>query len=225
MKTRSDSFSPVTRRTFLKTGAIVTAGLATLSLPARAQVNKNSKLRIYQIGVGGIGGLQRSGLKGHPMVEWAGFCDVDQREVDKIKKEQPNAWTVKDYLEGFANKASDFDAVIVDVPDFHHAPMMLTAMKHNKHIYAQKPLVHQMEELRMVRDGLKAHPKLVTQMGNQRACNKGRMQSVEILRKNQLGRPIEAWVWTGGVSRGHYFADPWSAYPSAQPVPEYLDWN
>src|SRR4051812_35964772 len=168
MKTKSTSqpFSPITRRTFLRNGAIITAGVAALSLPARAQVNKNSKLRIFQIGVGGIGGLQRDGLKGHPMVEWAGFCDVDQREGEKIKKGQPNAWTVKDYREGFANKASDFDAVIVDVPDFHHAPMMLTAMKHNKHIYGQKPLVHQLDELRMIRDGLKARPKLVTQMGN-----------------------------------------------------------
>src|SRR5687768_15504009 len=101
MKTQTDSksFSPVTRRTFLKTGAIVTAGLAALNLPARAQANKNSKLRLFQIGIGGVGGMQRGGLKGHPMIEWAGFCDVDQRELDKIKKEHPDAWTVKDYRE------------------------------------------------------------------------------------------------------------------------------
>lgn len=68
-KPQPPSISPVTRRTFLKTGAIVTAGIASLSLPARAQTNKNSKLRIFQIGVGGIGGLQRNGLKGHPQVE------------------------------------------------------------------------------------------------------------------------------------------------------------
>src|SRR5258705_13936858 len=110
------SFSPITRRSFLKNGAIVTAGLASLSLPARAQINQNSKLRIFQIGVGGIGGLQRGGLKGHPMVEWAGFCDVDQRELDQIKNQFPNAWTTKDYREAFASKAGDFDAVIVDVP-------------------------------------------------------------------------------------------------------------
>jgi predicted dehydrogenase len=217
--------SPVTRRTFLKTGAIVTTGLASLSLPARAQVNQNSKLRIFQIGVGGIGGLQRSGLKGHPQVEWAGFCDVDRRELDQIKKQHPDAWTLGDYREAFASKVNDFDAVIVDVPDFHHAPAILTALKHNKHVYAQKPLVHQLAELRLIRDGLHARPRLVTQMGNQRACNKGRMVSVEMLRKNQLGRPVEAYVWTGGVSRGHYFADPWSNYTPAQPVPEYLNWD
>jgi predicted dehydrogenase len=228
MKTKHNppSPSPVTRRSFLKTGAIVTAGIASLSLPARAQTNKNSKLRIFQVGVGGIGELQRGGLKGHPMVEWAGFCDVDQRELDKIKKQHPDAWTVRDYREAFANRVGDFDATIVDVPDFHHAPIMLTALKHNKHIYGQKPLVHQLAELRMIRDGLKARPGLVTQMGNQRACNRGRMQAVEILRHNQLGRPVEAWVWTGGVSRGHYFADAGAtAYPPAQPVPEYLNWD
>ena len=221
-------FSPVysiPRRGFLKSCATATAGLALLSLSARAQVNSNSKLRIFQIGVGGIGGMQRNGLKDHPQVEWAGFCDVDQRELDKIKQAHPNAWILKDYREAFANKVGDFDAVIVDTPDFHHAPMILQALKHNKHVYAQKPLVHQLSELKMIRDGLAAKPRLATQMGNQRACNKGRMQSVEILRRNQLGKPIEAHVWTGGVARGHYFVDPWSGYGAAQPVPEYLDWN
>lgn len=221
----SSTVSPVTRRTFLKSGAVVTAGIASLSWPARAQVNQNSKLRILQIGVGGIGGLERGGLKGHPQIEWAGFCDVDSRELDKIKKDHPKAWTLKDYREAFANKVADFDAVIVEAPDFHHAPMMLSALKHNKHLYGQKPLVHQLAELKMIRDALKVRPNLVTQMGNQRACNTGRMQSVEILRKGQLGRPIEAWVWTGGVAKGHYFVDAWAPYGEAKPVPEYLDWN
>ena len=227
MNTQSNSptGSPVTRRSFLKSSAIATAGIASLSLAARAQVNLNSKLRIFQIGVGGVAAMQRGGLKGHPQVEWAGFCDVDQRELDKIKTQHASAWTVKDYREAFANRAGDFDAVIVDTPDFHHAPMILTALKHNKHVYAQKPLVHQLEELRMVRDGLNAKPNLVTQMGNQRACNKGRMQSVELLRRGQLGKPVEAWVWTGSVSPGHYFVGPWSNYGEAKPVPEWLDWN
>ena len=98
-KQQPPSFFPVTRRSFLKTGAIVTTGLAALSLPARAQVNKNSKLRLFQIGAGGIGTMQQGGLKGHPMIEWAGFCDVDSREIDRIKKQHPDAWTLSDYRE------------------------------------------------------------------------------------------------------------------------------
>jgi predicted dehydrogenase len=217
--------SPVTRRHFLKSGAVVTAGLASLSWPARAETNKNSKLRIFQIGVGGIGALQRTGLKGHPMVEFAGFCDVEHKELDKISKEHPDAWTVSDYREAFANRVDQFDAVIVDTPDFHHCPMMLTALKHGKHLYGQKPLVQQLDELRLMREALAARPQAITQMGNQRACKEGRMQAVEILRRNQLGRPVEAYVWTGKVERGHYFVDPWSEYAPAVPVPESLNWD
>ncbi|MFO1530466.1 MAG: Gfo/Idh/MocA family oxidoreductase [Kiritimatiellia bacterium] len=49
-----------------------------------------------------------------------------------------------------AQHADKFDAVIVSVPDHLHAPILLTAMAHDKHVYGQKPLVHQLEELAMV---------------------------------------------------------------------------
>jgi predicted dehydrogenase len=214
----------VTRRTFLRNGAIVTTLMAAPSFSTRAQTNKNSRLQIFQIGVGGIGGLQRNGLKNHERSKFVGFCDVDSDVMNKVADEH-GAWKVSDYRQAFADRSDQFDAVIVDTPDFHHAPMMMTAIKHGKHIFGQKPLVHQLDELRMIREGLAARPDLVTQMGNQRACHEGRMQSVELLKRNQLGRPVEAYVWTGGVSRGHYFPDPWSDLPAAKPVPSNLDWD
>ncbi len=217
--------SPITRRTFLRNGAILTAGVAALSAGARAQTNQNSKLRIFQIGVGGIGGLERNQLKDYAAAEFVGLCDVDRVELDKVGAQYPKAFKVADYREAFANRVDQFDAVIVEAPDFHHCPMMLAALKHRKHLYGQKPLVQQLDELRLIKEGLAARPNLITQMGNQRACNKGRMQSVEILRKGQLGRPVEAHVWTGGVERGHYFAAPWSEYTAAKPVPDTLNWD
>ena len=222
---KTSSVSAVNRRQFLKTSALASAALTMPSLAVRAATNKNSKLRVFQIGVGGIGGMQRNGLKGHPMVEWAGFCDVDQGTLDGVANGFKDAFKLNDYREAFDKHLDKFDAVIVDTPDFHHAPMMLTAMKHHKHIYGQKPLVQQLDELRLVREGLAARPGLVTQMGNQRACKEGRMQAVEILRTNQLGRPVEAHIWTGGMSRGRYFADAWSDLPQAQPVPAGLHWD
>ena len=45
--------SNVTRRTFLKNGAILTTGIAALSPLARAQTNKSSKLHIFHVGTGG----------------------------------------------------------------------------------------------------------------------------------------------------------------------------
>jgi predicted dehydrogenase len=216
--------SPVSRRTFLKNGVILTAGVAALSAGARAQTNKNSKLRIFQIGAGGIGGLQRDKLKGYDRCEFVGFCDVDSKELDKVASQFSGAWKLSDYREAFA-KPDQFDAVIVDTPDFHHCPMVLTALKHHKHVYSQKPLVQQLDELRLMKEALAARLDCVTQLGNQRSCLPGRMKAVEILRKNQLGKPVEAYVWTGGVERGFYFADPWEEYPTAKPVPDYLNWD
>lgn len=222
---KNTSFSPITRRTFLKNGAILTVGVVALSAGARAQTNKNSKLRIFQIGAGGIASLQRQQLKGYAPAEFVGFCDVDRNELDKVAAQYPGSFKASDYREVFASRADQFDAVIVEAPDFHHCPMMLTALKHRKHVYGQKPLVQQLDELRLMKEALQARPDSVTQMGNQRACLPGRMKSVEILRKNQLGKPVEAYVWTGSVERGHYFADPWETYPSAKPVPENLNWD
>ncbi|MEK9861994.1 MAG: hypothetical protein VW804_02475, partial [Verrucomicrobiota bacterium] len=74
----------VTRRTFLRSGAIVTTVMAAPALSTRLQANKNSQLQIFQIGVGGIGGLQRNNLKNHKRSRFVGFCDVDQQELDKM---------------------------------------------------------------------------------------------------------------------------------------------
>jgi predicted dehydrogenase len=134
-------------------------------------------------------------------------------------------WTETDYRKAFADRAGDFDAVIVDTPDFHHCPMMVTALKHGKHVYGQKPLVHQLDELRLIREALAARPDLFTQMGNQRACTTGRMQAVEILKSNRLGRPVEAHIWVGGMSRGTYFVDPWSEYGAEEETPETMHWD
>lgn len=215
------------RRNFLKTSAAFGAGiLASNAATVRAATNKNSKLRIFQIGTGGIGGMQRKGLKGHPKVEFAGFCDTDETMFKRIEDYHGDGYfTVTDYREAFADKVDQFDAVIVDTPDHHHCPMMVTALKHGKHVYGQKPLVHQLDELRLIREAVAARPELFTQMGNQRACTTGRMQATEILKSNTLGRPVEAHIWVGGMSRGTYFVDPWSDYGKAQEIPETVHWD
>lgn len=227
VSTPTQTSAPASRRRFLRSSVLAVGALAAASNRAtlRAATNKNSKLRLFQIGTGNIGGMQRKGLEGHPMVEFAGFCDVDETAFKQVKDKYAGAWHLVDYREAFADRADQFDAVIVDTPDFHHCPMMVTALKHGKHVYGQKPLVHQLDELRQIREALAARPGLHTQMGNQRACTTGRMQAVELLQSNRLGRPVEAYIWTGGMSRGTYFVDPWSPLTEATPAPGTLHWD
>ena len=78
---RSKKSAVTSRRSFLKTSAVVGAAATVPSFTMRAAANNNSKLRILHIGVGGIGGLQRSKLKNHPKAEFGFLCDVDSKNL------------------------------------------------------------------------------------------------------------------------------------------------
>jgi predicted dehydrogenase len=216
----------LSRRHFLHTTAAASLGLAALGGARARAASPNGKLRVLSIGVvGTIGSLDRKQVAGHPEVKIAGLCDVDSNYLAQAAAEHPQAFTCRDYREAFAKHADKFDAVIVSVPDHSHAPILLTAMAHHKHVYGQKPLVHQLEELVMVERAIKARPQLVTQLGNQRMANAGRRAAVEILRQGQLGKAIEAFVWTGAPSPGDTYFNGARVFKQNPTVPPNLDWN
>lgn len=215
------------RRRFLWTTGVAGIGLAT-PLPSFAQapaVSPNSKLRVLCIGViGTIGAEDRHQVASHPAVEIAGLCDVDFKALAKAATEHPNAFTCADYREAFSKHGDKFDAVIVATPDHSHAPIMLTALANHKHVYGQKPLVHQLEELVLMEKAIAARPQLVTQVGNQRMVFPGRRAAVEILRSGVLGKAVEAHVWVNSPNDRSYFnLDRKIEDPT--PAPANLNWD
>ncbi len=216
--------SDLTRRDFMKTTGVAlgAAGLPVSALAAQGgAAGVPDELRVLSIGVTGIGEWDRSRVNSHPRARIVGLCDTSDAAIEAAKQDHPDAFIAKDYRQVFADRADEFDAVIVSVPDHNHAPMMLTALAHDKHCYGQKPLVHQLEELQKMEEALAAKPGLVTQVGNQRMAERGRRAAVEILRQGQLGPAVEAWVWTGSVQgrfTGGQMGDP-------KDVPGGLDWD
>jgi predicted dehydrogenase len=217
----------INRRRFLWTTGVAGIGLSPVlrSQTAATSVSPNSKLRVLSIGViGTVGGTDRHQIAAHPSVEISGLCDVDSNALAEAAKEHPGAFTCRDYREAFSKFGDKFDAVIVSTPDHTHAPILLTAMAHHKHVYGQKPLVHQLEELAMVEKAIAARPNLVTQLGNQRMASDGRRAAVEILRQGMLGKAIEAHVWVGSPNNRVYFNLDRTIEPPSPP-PANLDWN
>ena len=219
--------STIDRRRFIWTTGVAGIGFSSI---ARAQsreptVSPNSKLRVLSIGVvGSIGRMDRGQVSGHPGVEISGLCDVDSNALDQAAKDHPAAFTCRDYREAFSKYGDKFDAVIVSTPDHSHAPIMLTALANHKHVYGQKPLVHQLEELVMMEKAISARPQLVTQVGNQRMASAGRRAAVEILRSGALGKAIEAHVWVSSpLGRDFFNMDRSLGEPA--PAPANLDWN
>lgn len=216
--------TPLSRRDFLASSSAAAALPVFAGLPG-VWSGGSARLRVLSIGVvGTIGRKDRREIAKHPDAEIVGLCDVDTNTLAQAKKEVPGAFTCTDYRTAFADHAAEFDAVIVSTPDHSHAPIMLTAFAHNKHVYGQKPLVHQLEELVMFEQALAAKPSLVTQLGNQRMVYPGRRAAVEILRQGQLGKAIEAYAWVGAPNKGRYFNFERKLHAPSKP-PDHLDWN
>ena len=218
---------PLNRRRFLWTTGVAGIGLATASRSSgqAPAVAPNSKLRVLCIGVvGTIGAEDRRQVASHPSVEIAGLCDVDSNALAAAAADHPKAFTCADYREAFSKYGDQFDAVIVATPDHSHAIIMLTAMANDKHVYGQKPLVHQLEELVMMEKAVAAKPNLITQVGNQRMAFPGRRAAVEIMRSGVLGKAVEAHVWVDSPNDRTYFnLDRIVEAPT--PPPAHLNWD
>jgi len=220
------------RREFLKTTGGAGLGVAALGVPGWAHMRSqdstvpaNSKVQVLSIGVvGSIGAQDRHQVASHPAVQITGLCDVDSRHLETAKGEHPDAFTCKDYREAFANHAAEFDAVIVSTPDHTHASIMTMALAAGKHVYGQKPLVHQLEELVMIDEAMQARPDLMTQVGNQRMVYPGRRAAVELLRSGVLGKAIAAYAWTSAPNRGRYFNYD-RVFSDPVPAPAHIDWD
>lgn len=230
----------LTRRNLIQTAAAAVGGLAASSLlspsalgalaPAPAPRpllrGKLGKLQLLQVGVGGsIAPADRHELKNHPEVVFTGFCDVDSNALSSVAAEHPEAFTCRDFREAFERHGDRFDGVVVCTPDHNHALITLWAMRANKHVYAQKPLVQQLSEVVAIEQALVARPNLVTQTGNQRMGPLGRQHTVDILRRGLLGKALGAHVWIGGPGEG---TDGYFWYGGLQdPIqpPANIDWE
>jgi hypothetical protein len=158
-------------------------------------------------------------------VAFTGFCDVDADALAGVAKDHPDAFTCRDFREAFDRYGDRFDAVVVCTPDHNHALVMLWALRANKHVYGQKPLVQQLSEVPAMLDAVAKRPALITQVGNQRMGPAGRQHAVDILRRGLLGKAVEAHVWISGPGDqgdGYFW---YGGLKDPTPPPANLDWT
>lgn len=216
-----------TRRAFLAAATTTAAAIAANRVNAAEVVpgktSPNEKLNIAAIGIGGMGGSNIKACSGENIVA---LCDVDDANAAKVFADYPDAARYKDFRKLFDEKADAFDAVILATPDHTHAVIGMTAIRAGKHLYCQKPLAHNLHEVRTMTEAAREHG-VQTQMGNQG-------HSSESIRK------VCEWVWDGAIGpirEVHAWSDrpvggdPWSDFPimrrpeETPPVPESLDWD
>ena len=178
--------STMSRRKFLKTGAIAAAGLTVVPSSVLGQkfgkISPSDKLNIAGVGVGGRGFGVLKALESQNIV---GLCDVDWKYSDKAFKHFPNAKKYFDYRKMYDEIGKSIDAVVVATADHTHAIIAADAMTMGKHVYCEKPLTHSVYESRLLTNLTRKH-KVATQMGNQGSSGPGVRQVVD-------------WIWAGEI--------------------------
>ncbi len=213
------------RRDFLKASSLVAGGAFVLPRFSIGQsgASANSKLNIAFIGVGP--GQGRSNLSQMRNENIVAFCDVDPAQIAETKEKFPDARTFGDYRRMFDKMGNEIDAVGIATPDNTHFVTAMTAADLGKHLFVQKPLVHNLYELRTLCEKAREN-KLVTQMGNQGRAFEGMRLIKEWFDADVLGEVREVVAWTNRPHEGYGFRPgERKKLPAAQQIPEGMDWD
>jgi len=187
-------------------------------LAQSGQRSPNEKLNVALIGLGWAGRTDVDSLAGENIVA---LCDCDTtRELDWRKK-YPGAQQFVDYRRMLDQMDKSIDAVVVATPDHTHAVLAMAAIKRGKHVYCEKPLAHNIAEVRALMKVARER-KVVTQLGNQG-------HSSESIRR------FCEWIWDGAIGQVHTIHACCQVQNSGlarlgeirqrPPVPPGLDWN
>ncbi len=211
--------SGISRRTFVRrVGAVGTFTLLPSPVIFGAGSSPNEKLNLAFIGINGRGGANLDGLGNQNVVA---LCDVDIQRSEGVRKKFPQAKFYKDFRKMFDEMEKSFDGVVISTPDHTHTVAAMAAMKRGKHVYCEKPLAHNINEVRTLMDAAKKY-NVITQLGNQG-------HSFDTI------RTFYEWINDGAIGKVHTihaFAsakysriDQLSVLNEQHPVPDWLDWD
>ena len=185
-----------TRREFIRkfsgTSALIVGGMAltdaygkTITLKSEAKISANDKIRIALIGSGIIGHYDIDTALKVPGVELVAVCDLYKGRLERAnEKWGKDIFTTRDYREILSRK--DIDAVLICTSDHWHDRISIDAMNAGKHVYCEKPMVHNIEEGQAVIDAQKKTGK-VFQVGSQVASSVLTAEAKKIYESGVIG--------------------------------------
>ncbi|MFN8008710.1 MAG: Gfo/Idh/MocA family oxidoreductase [Terriglobia bacterium] len=163
-------------------------------------VGANDRIRIAQIGCGGMGRADLRDSLRVKNVECIALCDVDDSQIAKILSEivepasQKPGLMARDYRKVLELK--DLDAVVVSTPDHWHALPTVAACEAGKDVYVEKPLSLTIAEGRIMVDAARKYGRVV-QMGTQQRSATHYQMAIDYVKSGKLGRIrlVRAWAY------------------------------
>lgn len=212
----------ISRRQFLKSGAMAGLGLAvvpnTVLGKSFGHIAPTDKLNIAVVGIGGMGHSNINAVKGTENI--VALCDVNWDYAKDVFNEFPNAKRYWDYRKMLDEMGDSIDAVIIATADHTHAIITADSMTMGKHVFCQKPLTHSVYESRLLTNLAKSTG-VATQMGNQGASWDGTADVCDFIWNGGIGEvtrvdcATDRPIWPQGLN----------APEKADRIPKTLDWD
>ncbi|HEY3380692.1 MAG TPA: Gfo/Idh/MocA family oxidoreductase [Vicinamibacterales bacterium] len=210
------------RREFLKTAAVGTAGWAVgMNASSYARIlGANDRVNFAIAGLHGRGLAHLECLKLVPNAMVTHICDVDRREFPKFAAAAQAAFKqapiqVQDFRKALESK--DVDVITVATPEHWHAPMAILGLQAGKHVYVEKPSSHNPREGELLLEAQKKYGKLV-QCGNQQRSSAHTIEIMAKIKEGLIGRPYFGKAWYSNTRGPIGVGKP-------VPVPPELDWD
>ncbi len=171
-------------------------------------------MNVACIGIGGMGAADSGQMASENVIA---LCDVDWKRGARTFERYPKAKRYKDFRKMLEEEKA-IEAVTVSTPDHTHAVASMMAIKMGKHVYCQKPLAHDLYEVRRMTEAAREH-KVVTQMGTQLHAEGYLRQLVEMIKGGVIGKVRRVDIFSGKNWGG-------GTLPTDKPpVPDTLDWD
>ena len=205
------------RRSFVQELALGAVIAPWVTSGART-VSPNGKIRHATFGCMGQAAVDIDAFAKHPALEVVAGCDVDEKRTAGFRKKFPRAKVYTDFRE-LLEKETDLDSVNISTPDHMHAPIGLAALKRNLHVYGQKPLAHDIAEVRAM-TALALEKKRITQMGIHKHTTSEYRTAVRLIQGGIIGKVREVHAWSSKK-----WGDNGAMPDRAAPVPQGLHWD
>ena len=208
----------VTRRSFLKTlgATALAAPFVTRDLLARP---RNSVLGHASFGAGGMAWEDIKQLARSKHLRLVAVADVDLNRTVELRKLFPSTLIYQDWRELLDRQGKNIDSVNVSTPDHMHAPIAMSALQLGKHVYCQKPLAHDLYEVRKLTEFARWKG-VVTQMGIQIHSSSFYRMAVLLVQAGAIGRVKEVHSFCSRT-----WGDTAPRPEVSDPVPTGLDWD
>ena len=207
------------RRQFIKNTSLAATGITILNFPIFGKNAPSNKVVLAVSGVNSRGSYLAKCYSQLPNVEVAYICDVEEGAIAngmKALKDAPRKpKLVKDIRK--LVEQTDFDALVIAMPDHWHTPAAILGASHGKHVYVEKPCGQNPYEGELIVQAMDKYKKLI-QMGNQRRSMPTLIQGAKEVHEGIIGNAYFGKAWYANNRKSIGFG-------KKIPVPATLDFD